>query len=92
MRNNLVYLNQVSGIAFGGASGNHGTAQGCRIENNTLFFNDTTESGTGEFLIHRANGCTLRNNLVYVGRQNKLFSSELKDSETFGNTWDFNLW
>src|SRR5437660_531651 len=50
-RNNLVYSANSIGITIGGYASNVGGTDHCTIVNNTLFQNDTKNTGSGEFQI-----------------------------------------
>ncbi len=72
-RNNLIYGNTQVGISIGGASpdpdGNGGT-QNTTIVNNTLYDNDTQQTGTGEFQIQwYAKSNVFENNILYANAQ-----------------------
>jgi hypothetical protein len=69
-RNNVVYANNATGISIGGYAGGVGGTQDCTIVNNTLFDNDTKNTGSGEFQIQfHASGNVFRNNILYATRQ-----------------------
>jgi hypothetical protein len=90
-RSNLIYANSGPGISLGGdSSGNGGTA-GCSLINNSLYKNDTTESGSGEIEIKfHASGNRLANNLVVSGSQS-LFVNSTDKSGSPGSA-DHNLY
>jgi len=71
---NVVYRSYVNGISIGGAdSEQNGGTQDCVIANNTLYDNDTTQSGSGEFQIqYHAAGNVFYNNIVYANSQGLL--------------------
>jgi len=71
VRNNLVYANNSNGISVGGyASSGTGGSTNVTVVNNTLFDNDTQNTGSGEFQIqYRATGIVFENNIVYAGSQ-----------------------
>jgi len=90
--NNLIYLNQVTGIAFGGYdTGTTGQVTNCVFRNNTFFKNNTNNDGSGEFYMTKASNCTVGNNVFYTNSQNTLFSLENISPQT-GNTIDYNDW
>jgi hypothetical protein len=76
-RNNLIYGNTQVGVSVGGSSPNtngkangNGGTQDSTILNNTLYDNDTHQTGTGEFQIQwYATGNTFENNIVYANAQ-----------------------
>jgi hypothetical protein len=90
--NNLIYLNEVTGIAIGGYdSGTSGQVTNSVFRNNTLFKNNTNNDGSGEFYITKASNCTIGNNVFYTNNQNTLFSLE-NISPQSGNIIDYNVW
>ncbi|OQP39285.1 hypothetical protein A4D02_18355 [Niastella koreensis] len=90
--NNLIYLNEVSGVAIGGYdSGNSGQVTNCTIRNNSFLKNNTNNDGSGEFYVTKASNCTIGNNVFYTNSQNTLFSLENISPQT-GNVIDYNDW
>lgn len=90
--NNLIYLNEVTGIAIGGYdSGTSGQVINSVIRNNTFFKNNTNNDGSGEIYITKASNCTIGNNVFYTNSQNTLFSLENISPQT-GNVIDYNNW
>jgi hypothetical protein len=71
IRNNLVYANNSNGISVGGyAKSGTGGSTNITIVNNSLYDNDTQNTGSGEFQIqYRATGILFENNVVYAGAQ-----------------------
>lgn len=71
---NVVYHGYVTGISIGGADPHqNGGTQSCVIANNTLFDNDTTQSGSGEFQIqYNASQNGFYNNILYANGQGLL--------------------
>ncbi len=66
-RNNLVMYSNVAGISIGGADTDNGGTQNATIVNNTLFRNDTLNTGSGEFQIqYHVAGTVFENNLLYA--------------------------
>lgn len=73
VRNNLVYANNSNGISIGGYGKGRGGSQNVMVVNNTLFGNDTKNTGSGEFQIQwNASGNLFANNLVYATTQGLL--------------------
>jgi hypothetical protein len=72
-RNNVIYGNTQVGISIGGSSpnpGGNGGTQHSAIVNNTLFGNDTQQTGTGEFQIQwYATNNSFRNNILFANAQ-----------------------
>ncbi len=69
-RNNLITFSTIAGVSIGGYANGVGGTENCTIANNTLFENDTTHSGSGEFVIQfHANANVFRNNIVFANSQ-----------------------
>jgi hypothetical protein len=90
--NNLIYGNEVTGLAIGGYDdGTTGQVTNCIIRNNSFFKNNTNNDGSGEFYMTKASNCTIGNNVFYTNSQNTLFSLENISPQT-GNIIDYNDW
>jgi hypothetical protein len=75
-RNNLVFDSAIAGISIGGYSSSAGGTDHCNIVNNTLFENDTTQSGSGEFQVqYHASNNVFANNVLYANGQGLLVNS-----------------
>jgi len=82
-RNNLVLYSNVTGISIGGYSASVGGTSHCTIANNTLFENDTSLSGTGEFQVqYNASNNLFANNILYSNGQGLLVNSFVASSTT----------
>jgi parallel beta-helix repeat protein len=91
-RNNVVYSDNANGISIGGYSGGVGGTDHCTIVNNTLYGNDTKQTGSGEFQIQfHATNNIFENNILYAGPQN-LFVNDFTKSEPDPATVDYNLY
>lgn len=89
---NLIYLNQVSGLAIGGYdTRTTGQILNSIFVNNTLFQNNTLLDGTGEMVITKASGCQIENNIFYTNSQNLLFSLNPILPQS-GNIINYNCW
>ena len=90
--NNVIYLNEVTGLAIGGYNtGTTGQVTNCIVRNNSFFKNNTNNDGSGEFYMTKASNCTIGNNVFYTNSQNTLFSLENISPQT-GNIIDYNDW
>ncbi|WP_205514272.1 right-handed parallel beta-helix repeat-containing protein [Longitalea arenae] len=90
--NNLIYLNEITGVAIGGYdAGTTGQVINCIIRNNSFYKNDSKNDGSGEIYLTKASNCTIGNNVFYTNSQNTLFSLE-NISPQSGNTFDYNAW
>jgi hypothetical protein len=67
-RNNLIYRCHTSGVSIGGYAPERGRTDHCTVANNTLFENDTSATGSGEFQMqwNMADNIFV-NNIVYAG-------------------------
>ena len=91
-RNNLVYSANSSGITIGGYAPNVGGTDHCTIVNNTLFQNDTKNTGSGEFQIQNyATNNVFKNNIVYASSQG-LFINNFTNTEPDPADVDYNLY
>ncbi|HEX5235786.1 MAG TPA: right-handed parallel beta-helix repeat-containing protein [Silvibacterium sp.] len=75
-RNNLIYSCHTAGITIGGYDRKRGTTEDTMIVNNTLYENDTQNTGTGEFQMQfylRNN--IFKNNIIYVGKSRRALNS-----------------
>ena len=91
-RNNLVYANNSNGISIGGYGKNRGGSQNITIVNNTLYGNDTKNTGSGEFQIQwNASNNVFENNIVYATAQN-LFVNNYTKTGAAGATLNYNLY
>lgn len=94
-RNNLVYSCHTAGITIGGYDAERGITEHCTIMNNTLFRNDTSNWGTGEFQMqyYMANN-VFKNNILVSGPTGLLTVS--KSGPMQGNeptvVMDYNLY
>ena len=66
VRDNIFHHCHVGGIVTGGSSdADNGGATNCSFTNNTLYDNDTTVSGGGQFSVQNfVTGCTIKRNLM----------------------------
>lgn len=90
VRDNLVYRNQRTGIAFGGYANNRGWAHDNVISNNTLFGNDTAGTGSGEIYIQKSKDNTIRENVLVAGNL-LVFANYFNPANSFSNTTTHNL-
>ena len=67
-RNNLVYHCHTAGVSIGGYAPERGRTDHCTVVNNTLYGNDTSGTGSGEFQMQWNMADNLfANNIVYAG-------------------------
>jgi len=73
IRSNIVHDSYIVGLSIGGYDSGRGGTTGCVIVNNTLFVNDSTRSGLGEFQIqYHASANEFVNNIADANVQGLL--------------------
>ena len=93
IRNNLVYGSYIQGISIGGYANGVGGSDHCTIVNNTLYMNDSTRSGSGEFSInyHTTNNL-FENNIVYANDQGLMIGNTIQTGNGPGVSTNYNLY
>jgi Secretion system C-terminal sorting domain/Right handed beta helix region len=92
VKNNIFYNNKECGIYVGGYDVNTtGQVLNCIFRNNSLFQNDTQNTGVGEIIISKATNCKFENNVFYTNSQNIFYNLE-NISPQAGNTFNYNCW
>ena len=67
-RNNLIYHCHTAGVSIGGYAPERGRTDHCTVVNNTLYGNDTSGTGSGEFQMQWNMADNIfSNNIVYAG-------------------------
>ena len=67
-RNNLIYHAHTAGVSIGGYAPERGHTEHCVVVNNTLYDNDTSNTGSGEFQMQWNMADNIfENNIVYAG-------------------------
>jgi hypothetical protein len=90
---NVIYHSYVAGITIGGALSYNGGTSDCVIANNTLFDNDTTQSGSGEFQIQfYASGNIFDNNILFANSQGLLVNDQQAKASAAPAALDHNLY
>lgn len=91
-RNNVIYAGNSVGISIGGYASGVGGTQNCSIVNNTLYGNDTKNTGSGEFQIQFHDSSNIfENNILYATTQGLLLNGYTKNASTPA-TIDYNLY
>ena len=91
-RNNVIYAGNSVGISIGGYASGVGGTQNCNIVNNTLYGNDTKNTGSGEFQIQYHDSSNIfENNILYATTQGLLMNGYTKNASTPA-TIDYNLY
>ncbi len=91
VRNNLIYHNQVAGLAMGGYDTQRGSTENCVIVNNTFFHNDSLQDGNGELYIQFDTAVNLIKNNIFAANDQSLFISNAY-TQNSGNVVDYNLY
>lgn len=90
-RDNILWSNYTTGISIGGYSTSVGRTLNCVITHNTLYHNDTTMSGTGEFeMQYSPVSNTFTHNILIANSQNQLISDYF--TQNTNNTLDWNIY
>ena len=67
-RNNLIYYCHTAGVSIGGYAPERGHTEHCTVVNNTLYENDRSGTGSGEFQMQwNMTDNIFANNIVYAG-------------------------
>jgi hypothetical protein len=67
-RNNLIYHSHTAGVSIGGYAPERGHTEHCTVVNNTLYENDMSATGSGEFQMQWNMADNIfENNIVYAG-------------------------
>jgi hypothetical protein len=91
-RNNVVYQDNSNGISIGGYGAARGGSDHVTIVNNTLYDNDTKNTGSGEIQIqYHATNNLIENNIVYASRQGLILHNYTVNSAAPA-TLDYNLY
>jgi hypothetical protein len=79
VRSNIVYDNKNNGIAIGGYAfpNDSGKVTNSIIRNNTTYFNDYSNSGSGELYLSYSENTIIENNIFYANTKNKIGFTEL---------------
>ena len=92
LRNNLIYDGNSNGISIGGYDSKRGGREHCTIVNNTLYHNDTKQTGSGEFQVqYYAKNNIFKNNILYTGSQD-LFINNYTSSESKPVDVNYNIY
>jgi hypothetical protein len=92
VRNNVIYDANSVGISIGGYASNVGGSNYVAIINNTLFGDDTENTGSGELQVqYYATNNVFENNVVYATSQG-LFINNFTDSEANPVTANYNIY
>jgi hypothetical protein len=91
-RNNLIYHGLLTGISIGGYARRVGGSDHCNIVNNTLWADDTHNTGTGELQIqYNATNNVIENNIMYASTQGLLIN-DFTSSTSNPAVLDYNVY
>jgi len=90
-RDNLIWSNNTTGISIGGYNTTVGQTVNCVITHNTLYHNDTQQSGTGEMELQFAPVGNIITHNIFVASSQNLFLSDNFTQNT-NNLVDWNLY
>jgi len=92
IRNNVIYASNSCGIRVGGDA-RGGWASGCRVLNNTLYYNDKMKLGNGEISVVKSRDLLVSGNIFHAGGQNLCVSSEhFGKNNVYNIAFDNNLY
>jgi hypothetical protein len=92
IRNNLIWASNSMGITIGGYDSKRGGTDHCAIVNNTLYGNDTKNTGSGEFQVqYYSTNNVFKNNIVYGTSQGLLVNNYTNSSANPVDV-DYNLY
>ncbi len=89
--NNLIYLNDKAGLAFGGYQASVGRVANCYFVNNTVWNNDTLGVGDGQLWIQDASNNVVANN-IFVAVGSEVLIASYPDVANTGDRLDYNLY
>ncbi len=82
-RNNLIYHCNTAGVSIGGYDPERGHTDHCTVINNTLYDNDTSATGSGEFQMQwNMADDIFENNIVYAGSRCLIAVNKFKLDKT----------
>jgi hypothetical protein len=90
VEDNLLYLNTQAGLVFGGFDASVGRVENCSFINNTVYKNDTLNTGNGQLWIQYASNNVVTNNIFVAGANNVLIASD--GAGNVNNLLDYNLY
>jgi uncharacterized protein DUF1565 len=92
-RNNLIYHGHTAGVSIGGYALERGHTEHCTVVNNTLYDNDTSGTGSGEFQMQwNMADDIFANNIVYAGSRCLITLNRSQEKNRPAVTIDHNLY
>jgi hypothetical protein len=90
VENNILCDNTQAGLVLGGYQANVGRVENCTFVNNTVYGNDTQNTGSGQLLIQYASSNVITNNIFDAGSSDWIIGSD--GAGNVGNVLDYNLY
>jgi hypothetical protein len=90
VENNLLYLNTQAGLVFGGYQASVGRVENCSFINNTVYKNDSRNTGNGQLWIQWATNNVVTNNIFVAASNDVLLGSD--GAGNVNNVLDNNLY
>jgi hypothetical protein len=87
---NLLYRNTQAGLVLGGYGPKRGRVEDCTFVNNTVYKNDTLNTGSGQLWIQYASNNVITNNIFVAAANNVLLASD--GAGNVNNLLDYNLY
>jgi hypothetical protein len=91
VENNLFYKNAKAGLVFGGFDASVGRVENCSFINNTVYDNDTRNTGNGQLWIQWASNNLVTNN-IFVAAANGVLIGSFDLNSNVSNLLDHNLY
>jgi len=89
VENNLLYSNTQAGLVLGGYDSTVGRTEDCSFINNTVYKNDTSNTGNGQLWIQYASNNVITSNIFVAAGNNVLLGSD--EAGNVNNLLDHNL-
>jgi hypothetical protein len=90
VQNNIIAGNTQGGLLLGGYQETAGRVENCTFTNNTVYNNDTLNTGSGQLLIQYASNNIITNNIFDAGSAQWMIGSDGGGNES--NTLNFNIY
>jgi len=91
VENNILYKNTKAGLVFGGFDASVGRVENCSFINNTVYDNDTHNTGNGQLWIQWASNNIVTNN-IFVASADGVLVGSFDAGSNVNNLLDHNLY
>lgn len=91
VENNVLYRNTQAGLVFGGYAASAGRVQNCRFINNTVYQNDTRNTGNGQLWMQWASDNIVTNN-IFVSSARRVLIGSFDAGSNVNNLLNHNLY